>query len=183
MLEIHYKIIADFYRGKTAKRSSVPYINHIDEGLRILDALNADELTKAAYCVHPLFQSTEDMKNSYTNRVHKKVHPTVLMLAMEYRNTANAFLCRPETDGYGEGDLPGLALEEIRLMLIADKVQNYKDFLIHQRNTHERGNELSAYFKKWLWHLGVEETVMNNFLKKAVDSSVWEKEDLAEVFR
>ena len=34
-------------------------------------------------------------------------------------------------------------------MLIADKVQNYKDFLLYHKNTHERSDELDEYFNSW----------------------------------
>lgn len=41
-------------------------------------------------------------------------------------------------------------------MLIADKVQNYKDFRKHHLDTHARADELDFYFKTWLKELDVD---------------------------
>ena len=46
---------------------------------------------------------------------------------------------------------------ELRAMLIADKVQNKKDFQLYHQGTHERSKELSEYFDDWLELLGVTE--------------------------
>lgn len=40
-------------------------------------------------------------------------------------------------------------------MLIADKVQNYKDFEIYHKSTHPRSKELDQYFKNWLQKLNI----------------------------
>lgn len=53
--------------------------------------------------------------------------------------------------------------EEVRLspiaavqdMLRADKVQNYKDFLLHHRGVHPRSEALERYFVTWLRRLDV----------------------------
>ncbi|WP_437969795.1 hypothetical protein WMF04_11090 [Sorangium sp. So ce260] len=46
-------------------------------------------------------------------------------------------------------------LEEVNHLLRADKIQNYKDFLLHHRGTHPRRVELDRYFNQWLARLGV----------------------------
>ena len=46
-------------------------------------------------------------------------------------------------------------LKEVRQMLIADKVQNYADFLTYHAHTHSRSKELDFYFKHWLAQLDV----------------------------
>ncbi|MNV74432.1 hypothetical protein D3C71_1676480 [compost metagenome] len=55
-------------------------------------------------------------------------------------------------------------------MLIADKVQNRKDFLAHHSGTHPRRAELDHYFKVWLRALDVDEDEFSA-LCAAIDSA------------
>jgi hypothetical protein len=50
-------------------------------------------------------------------------------------------------------------------MLIADKIQNRKDFELYHEGTHERSLELKCYFIDWLWRLGVREGEYQEFKK------------------
>lgn len=45
-----YTIIKNYYGDKTANRSKVPLINHINEGIIILDNIAASDFAKKAYC-------------------------------------------------------------------------------------------------------------------------------------
>jgi hypothetical protein len=157
-----YIIINEYYKNKKAKRSEVPYINHINEGLEILEYIKADEFTKKAYCLHPIFQNPEGLKYVMQNKIYNKIDPFTLMLAMEYRNKANAFLCREKTDHYKIDDLPHMVFKEVSDMLIADKIQNYKDFLMYHKDTHPRKEKLDNYFNLWIKHLKAE-NIWNKF--------------------
>lgn len=154
-----YGLIKTFYGKKTAERSGVPLINHIDEGLIILDAINADIESKAAFCLHPLVQRDEDLKNNYSTL--SGMSPNIVLFALEYRNIANAFLSNRIIEAGSDKTpvalgLPALSpLEQVNDMLIADKVQNYKDFLKYHVETHERAESLVLYFKLWLATLDV----------------------------
>src|SRR3569832_787246 len=86
-----YQIVKDFYGDKTAKRSGVPLIIHINEGLFILTIIGASDDAKRAYCMHPLVQSDIDFADSWYY-VSSITSPSVLLLAMEYRNIANQYL-------------------------------------------------------------------------------------------
>lgn len=157
ILDRHYQLIKSHYGNKIANRSKVPYINHIDEGLIILHYIDATDDAKAAFCMHPIFQippSLKEIDRKYLEQVDKYV----LMLAMEYRNKANAYVCRPRTDGYGVEDLPVMVLPDVTAMLIADKVQNYKDFILYHSLSHPRKHELNRYFNMWLYQLGIDIT-------------------------
>lgn len=142
-----YKSIVEFYGQRTATRSGVELINHIHEGLMILDVINASEQAKDAYCLHPMVQNYEDVDVSWSS---------VLLLAEEYRNRANSYLCRPETDNISTLDdiskLVGKMSKDCRDMLYADKVQNRKDFMLYHLN-HARANQLQKYFDLWIDYL------------------------------
>jgi hypothetical protein len=148
-----YDAVAALYGTRVAERSGVPLIQHIDEGLFILDKIGATDLAKRAYCLHPLVQADADLTASYARLGELTDDARVLVLAMEYRNVANATLStRPIT---GASDIPLSPLADVNAMLVADKVQNYKDFILHHRATHPRSDALDRYFRRWLERLGV----------------------------
>lgn len=144
-------LIRDFYGHRRAKRSGVLYINHILEGLSILAQESASLDAMRAYCLHPLLQGDEDLK-SQAARVCEVVSseangPWVLMLAMEYRNIANSYLSDSDLPANGFSLSP---LHEVNQMLIADKVQNHRDFMFFHRGYHPNSVTLEEYFDVWL---------------------------------
>lgn len=172
---LEHALVSKFYGDRTAERSGVPLMNHINEGLIVLQWIDADIATLRAWCLHPLVQRDEDLAANY-NRLRdlwlaENMDPAVLMLAMEYRNQANAWLSDKVSLVWGaDGATARLAwrpklagapstgpLTGVKHMLIADKVQNYKDFRTYHSKSHERAQELEAYFEKWLQVLGVTE--------------------------
>jgi hypothetical protein len=162
---VEYKLIAGHYGDRVAKRSQVPLINHINEGLDVLTAIGSVETTKKAFCLHPLFQADEDLQENYY--MAKFVDPHVLLLTMEYRNIANAYLSDKIGTDYPLKLSPILEVNE---MLIADKVQNYKDFTTYHRGTHPRSDELTAYFEKWIFALGVDKPMFEKLCKQIDES-------------
>ena len=139
-----YELIKEYYGDKTAKRSGVPLINHIDEGIEILKSINADEETIDAYCLHPILQSDESINSNYKMNF-EGIPTSSLLLAMEYRRVANSYLSFNKME-----DFVGFTNEKIKQMLYADKKQNEKDFAIYHEETHERSKELREYFNNWL---------------------------------
>ena len=162
---IEYKLIAKHYGDRVALRSQVPLMNHINEGLVVLDRISATDQAKRAFCLHPLLQADEDLKeNCY---LVSFVEPHVLVLTMEYRNIANAYLSdKIDTDW----PLQLSPLSEVNEMLIADKVQNRKDFITYHYGTHERSDELARYFNKWLNALDINADTYVR-LCRAIDES------------
>lgn len=140
-----YQAIAAFYAERCARRSKVPLIAHINEGLDYLAHWHRSEEEMRAYAIHPLVQNSEDVDVSWSD---------VLPLAEEYRDRANSYLCRPETDHIKTPEQLHARLGEISLpcafMLLADKMQNQKDFRIHHWFTHKRAAELENYFNLWI---------------------------------
>ena len=153
---IEYQTIEAYYGNKIAERSGVHMMNHIDEGLFILSQLGASELSKRAYCIHPCIQGDEDLKVFYNQTYPSNPDAwdaRVLMLATEYRNIANAYLSHCTS----REDFALSPLDDVNTMLIADKVQNRKDFEIYHKNTHPKSQRLSEYFGQWLRRLNISE--------------------------
>lgn len=145
-----YQVISDFYGYQTAARSKVPLMKHINEGLLLLDRLGATDQAKAAFCLHPIVQNNENVDVSWS---------PAYQLACEYRDRANSYLCRPETDHITTKeqmwDTVGDMSDACRLMLLADKLQNYSDFLLYHHATHARSQQLHRYFRLWIDYLTV----------------------------
>lgn len=162
-----FKLIEKVYGDRTAKRSGVPLINHITEGVKILNAIGNDYDTIVAFMLHPLWQQDKMLTVSAGNPCG--LTSRQLIYVMEYRNIANRSL----SDIVGEAKLDGpytnrrefalrrpivlSPLDEVNNMLIADKVQNRKDFELHHKGKHDRSEELDFYFRSWLQALGLHE--------------------------
>ena len=148
-----YKAISKFYGDRCAERSGVFLMNHIDEGIIILNEIGASVEAVDAYCLHPIVQGDDDLKKNI-DWVIEGQDAYTLMLAMEYRKTAMAYLSQHEMS---KGGIQLSPLEEVNQMLIADKVQNRKDFEIYHKGTHPNSDRLTQYFNEWLAALGVSE--------------------------
>lgn len=169
----YYNVISEFYKDKATSKG-IPYINHIDEGVGHLENLHVSDVLINAFILHPFVQCV-NLKGTYkdcllTEKELEKhinifeIKPEIAYELLLYRKFANSYLCRPETDGYSIVE----AYEDVKelqnyqgtiRMLIADKLQNFKDFLLY-RQDHPRKNQLTIYFKYWL-----------NILADMVDSS------------
>jgi hypothetical protein len=148
-----YMCVEEFYRGQRAERTGVFYMNHIDEGLYILKALGANWRTKSCFCLHPLFQSDAAIAKKWGDV--SKHSPEMIVLAMEYRNIANAYLPKRKINGIDEINLS--PIEAVNVALRADKIQNRKDFEKYHLGTHPNSDGLVKYFDNWFKRLGITE--------------------------
>ncbi len=159
MDDLHHDLIRRFYGERRARRSGVVFMNHIDEGLRILDALGATREAKRAFCLHPVIQSDADLARSLAPggilRTTPGLDPVAVALALEYRSVANEYLSSRQVAAISEIRLS--PLPEVRDMLVADKVQNRRDFERHHAATHPRSTALARYFETWLRRLEITE--------------------------
>lgn len=146
-----YKLIKDFYGNKKAKRSKQPLIKHIEEGLYILEKLSASSRAMRAYCLHPMVQSDDDLF-TFAKDI-PEVDNDSLLLAMEYRNIANAYLSHRKIKKIDEIKLS--PLDDVNDMLKADKIQNYKDFMKYHFHTHANSAALYQYFHNWFERLDI----------------------------
>lgn len=154
-----YKMVEFVYSQQTAKRSGVPLMRHIDEGIWILHQIGTELKNQnianslfvsqvvRAYALHPLVQDDESLKTNFYSLAVPVIGREALMYVMEYRNRANAYLSHHDPLHHRPDPGPLFGVEE---MLIADKVQNYKDFQRYHKGTHPRSDRLDRYFKEWL---------------------------------
>lgn len=153
-----YMLISAYYGDKCAKRSGVPLMNHIREGIKLLIAWDRPEVEQRAFALHPIFQAGGSMGfRTIAPSDQRPIADEVIDLAKEYGKIANTYLCQPEKDAFTiEGDwwalkkYLGNMSTSCAWMLLADKVQNQKDFRIHHWFTHERARYLEAYFNHWI---------------------------------
>lgn len=145
-----YEIISEFWDDKVAKRSGVHYMNHVDEGLRVLVDRGASERAMRIFALHGLLQQCYRDDTVFTPDL-SRVAPDVLIGTMEYRAVANAHLSfhPPETLRLSEDG-------DVNEALVADKIQNFKDFLRYHSLRHDRTVELGEYFAYWLRKLGLD---------------------------
>lgn len=167
---IEYKLISAHYGNRVAKRSQVPLMNHINEGLVVLDRISTTDQARRAFCLHPLLQADNDLKANYP-MIASTCNAWAVMLAMEYRNIANSFLSDKMDAPY---DIPIKLspLFEVNEMLVADKVQNRKDFITYHKATHDRSGQLELYFKLWLKALDISEETYNSLCEDIDKSKV-----------
>jgi hypothetical protein len=171
VLAPEYKLINRVYGQQKARRSGVYYMAHIDEGLAVMQDLGHSEVAQRAYCLRPLVQKDEDLSYTLNHGMlrgeYRGCLPHSWVLAMEYRAVANACLAYTPQWGFKLSALP-----EVNQMLVADKVQNRKDFEKHHADTHPQAHKLDAYFRFWLDALGVREDKYQE-LKQVITSSDW----------
>ena len=140
-----YKAIQQVYGERKAVRSKVPYMNHIDEGCAIIEHYFQDELMQRAFCLHPIYQVPEFKAIADRLGVLRGLSKTVKFFADDYGFIANQYLAKhplqtnPSRVNYGQS-------EGLRRMLVGDKIQNYKDFVLYHFDTHENGEKLNNYF-------------------------------------
>ena len=166
-----YVIMEREYGDAKARRSGLYLMNHIDEGVDIMLGREASEQAIRAFIAHPMLQDDDHFRYKHelsANNVIKHCSREVIVLCMEYRKVANAYLCKPETDGWTQEQIKfhcPIIMSEVKEMLIADKIQNYKDFLQFHALSHPRRRELFVYFNNWIEYLNCQEYA-NHWINK-----------------
>jgi len=160
--DIHYRIIQGFYGDRKAERANIPLMNHIDEGLIVLDKLGSPLICKQAYCLHPVLQLNENLFPLLEDEYHiiSECDSRAVILAMEYRHQLNKYSSKRIFDSIlHKGKLLAtlrstlIGTPYLRYCAVADKVQNRKDFLKYHYGTHERSDELHEYFGNWIYNI------------------------------
>ena len=154
-----YRLITRAYGTIRAKRSGVPLMNHIDEGLVVMIRILASQEAMKAYCIHPLVQE-DSLLEVFGVDLIKCCDSQSLLLAKEYREAANSYLSKGKPEDYRPSAYP-----DVQDMLIADKIQNKKDFELYHAHTHPRAEELKKYFQNWMVILQLSKTIQKSLTK------------------
>ena len=91
----HYQIVQKFYGDRRAQRSDVLYIQHINEGLFVLEAIQATLGARQAYCLHPMVQGDPELASAFQpdSLLHQfPISHYAIALSIEYRWVANGYL-------------------------------------------------------------------------------------------
>jgi hypothetical protein len=162
-----YSLIEKYYGDRKPKRANVWLMNHIDEGLAILSEYGADPRALETFCLHPLIQSDDDLKHNA--HLVEQWSLENWAGAFEYRNVANAYLSDRDISSFSEIRLS--PLEYVNEALVADKIQNYKDFMLHH-NDHPKRERLFNYFHNWFDALDISAKFIVDMLTMLYDNEV-----------
>lgn len=158
-----YLLIKKIYGDDKTERSQVPLINHIHEGCKILQMRKQELWTQRAFCLHPIFQTDEMFANHGLNYIQYTGADYSVTCAMEYRGIANAYLAK---DAFPKNGIRLSPIPDVNEMLIADKIQNRKDFEKHHLGTHPNSDRLEEYFLDWLDALGINEKEYQRYVRE-----------------
>lgn len=161
-LSICYSLISSVYGDrKTSRFPHIRLMDHINQGLDILDKIDASVLAKCAFCIHPLLQDDATCNKTTQSGLLKNINSDVIITAMNYRAVANEYInVHNQTGKYRTNpDFVWIkdqldTFPDVRAMLIADKVQNKKDFICYRTDLEHR-DYLVSYFNKWIDLLGL----------------------------
>lgn len=164
---LEYELIKKYYEYKVAKRSGIPYINHIDEGLLLLNyKLRAkDSVSHRAFCLHPFYQDNIRIDTT-------KISGHSTRVAYFYSIIANTFLRHNYKNNNDlshwipsyHSVLCNDKSSNVYNMLYADKIQNYKDFMKHY-NSYSEAESIEEYFLWWFDVLKITHRELNKALE------------------
>lgn len=168
-----YELISTYYGDERTKRNNVPKLYHILEGLSILSRTSllsnsVDKDTLDAYCLHPLTQAQDYYARDLLDNYNKSNERTnVVLLASQYAVVANSYLLHHHMSDSKlqklQKDLQQMLVGQHKIiqMLVADKIQNRKDFhAYYTASSYKNYVELTSYFEHWLQQLDVNKAMI-----------------------
>lgn len=168
-----YKLIQQKYKGKVARRSGVSYMNHIQEGAFILQLIygNNEDLMEA-FCLHPIFQNDKSLSQLLSDESSELslITPHAIILGMEYRRVTSNYKIKNKIKSFDSIEIG--PLEQVHKMLVADKIQNKKDFMKymyfkHDRLSYQKASEHGLqYFDSWLNRLSVSQEMYTEIVEQ-----------------
>lgn len=157
------------YGDECAKRSGIPKINHISEGLRLLDYLEVHRPAKVAFCLHPIVQ--DGCGRDQWSQLYYTYGERVMYLLHNYTAVANKFLPAAVVHRTRTGfktipiELPEDLDGDVRWMLLADKIQNRKDYRANW-NKFPNWIQLADYFNAWMIALDLSDDEIDQLTRE-----------------
>ena len=164
-----YAMISRIYGDRKSKRGKQFLMNHIDEGAALIAYLSKatttpNDILMKAWALHPVLQDNEPYMQNMAE-CERTCDPRAVELAIRYRQAANMYLSGIYR---GPNDLLPEFGEDVGILLIADKVQNYKDMQMFNRH-HPKYQILSGYFENWLNVLSISQEEFLHLTQMLVD--------------
>ena len=167
-----YVTISKYLGNDYTYKSKKFKMDHIDEGLAVMEWRKASKFAKSAFCLHPMVQDDCDLRKHKRGKElslpDSMVPMPVLINVMEFRATANEYRLfnHPRRKIKNIYDIRKSPLKDVDEMLIADKVQDRKDFEIYGVYGDEK--EHVEYFKNWLERLDIKEEDYKKYKEKLI---------------
>ena len=150
-----YKMVAAYYGNRVAKRSSCRLMEHIDEGLMLLENWGVGIPLLRAWCLHPLMQ--DDRLYLEYIQYGSTMNEQATRIAVEYRAIANAYLPKHQSR------LPDIsAMDEVNTLLLVDKLHNrwqFENTCMRRPGIYPNEQRLRQYFHEWLEALSLNQSV------------------------
>lgn len=154
-----YKIIEDYYKDKYHS-NGVSFMKHIDEGLAIMKWMGTSESAKKSFCLHPIYQSEKSIKDFGIKDLSDnklKLDSNIITNVLEFRRIDNLYTNDMRISS--PGDIKISTLDEVNQMLIADKIQNRKEF----ENYYDGNEDFSMYLINWFRKLDINENMYRDY--------------------
>ena len=147
-----WEITRNVLSVRRSERTAVNYFEHVEEGVKILQMLNAPLLVQQAFVIHPLLQHDDALVENLPHVIY--FNSLALVLCMEYRRVANLGTRKNIRDTWEISLSP---MPEVNLMLVADKIQNRKLYETRLPKDDPDYDEIGRYFMKWMDALSIPE--------------------------
>lgn len=166
-----FQQISRYYGAAKTRRTRLPLINHIVEGVVLIHQLGGSPGVADAFCWHPLIQSDATYVDALTEirrYYNLNTNGQVLVNVLGYRDAANRWLRGSVSEDNQPKQHP---LADVNIMLMADKIQNRKDFENNEAQfTAEHVSSLHYYFDSWFSVLGISPEI---YLDQIKQLSTW----------
>lgn len=161
-----YKAILEHLKYRCDTLSGITHINHIDEGIQILEVICAPRYlynAAKAFCLHPMVSHDLSLVNNIVEVCSSGFDTTAILYAMEFRKTIASW---PNHRTEGEPSISPLIA--INKMITADIIQHKSHFLRYSgvpEGSDPSTNSELRFYNDWLRTLAIDEEAFYTIIK------------------